>query len=203
MNIPKENLVCVDMITGLTWAHSDGAEAKDELLLPHLLLKIWSEAAAPREKSRRRLSLSPKKPHSPFVPEERETTLRRLIEAVGSVLVDEKTILLAEVGDALFSSADLHLPFENSFLTSGFWATLGFVLPGSIGAWYANKETRPIVLIGDGSFLMSAIECAPLARYNVPAMVIVLDNEGKCCRVACEEHINNLKIKSSRSSSIC
>jgi indolepyruvate decarboxylase len=25
---------------------------------------------------------------------------------------------------------------------------------------------------------MSAIECAPLARYNVPAIVIVLDNEG-------------------------
>jgi TPP-dependent 2-oxoacid decarboxylase len=25
---------------------------------------------------------------------------------------------------------------------------------------------------------MSAIECAPLARYNVPAVVIVLDNEG-------------------------
>ena len=177
-NIPKENLACVDMKTGLVWSHSNGEEAKDELLLPPLLLKEWSDAAPPRRKSTLRMSLSPKRPAGPFVPTDSNTTLRRVIEAVGSVLVDEKTVLLAEVGDALFASAGIHMPFENSFLTSGFWCSLGFVLPGAIGAWYADKERRPVVLIGDGSFLMSAIECAPLARYNVPAVVIVLDNEG-------------------------
>lgn len=178
MNIPEGKLARVDMKTGLTWANSNGEEAKDELLLPHLLLKVWSEAAPPRQKSLPRLSLSPKKPRGPFVPKECETTINRLVEAVGCVLVDENTVCLAEVGDSLFASATLHLPFENCFLTSGFWCSLGFVLPGAIGAWYANKQSRPIVLIGDGSFLMSAIECAPLARYNVPAIVIVLDNEG-------------------------
>ncbi|KAK1739807.1 indolepyruvate decarboxylase [Skeletonema marinoi] len=178
MDIQEEKLARVDMNSGLTWAHSNGEEAKDELLLPHLLLKVWSEAAPPRQRSLQRVSLSPKRPQGPFTPKECETTLSRVVQAVGAMLVDENTVLLAEVGDSLFASAALHLPFENSFLTSGFWCSLGFVLPGAIGAWFANKQSRPIVLIGDGSFLMSAIECAPLARYNVPAIVIVLDNEG-------------------------
>lgn len=178
MNIPKEKLARVDMKSGLTWAHSKYQEAKDELLMPHVLLKVWGDVESPRQKSFQRPSLSPKRPSGPFVPKECETTLTRLVEAVGSVLVDENTVLLAEVGDSLFASAALHLPFENSFLTSGFWCSLGFVLPGAIGAYYANKLSRPVVLIGDGSFLMSAIECAPLARYNVPAIVLVLDNEG-------------------------
>lgn len=178
MAIPEENLIRVDVKSGLQWAHSNGNEAKDELLLPHLLLKVFCDAETHAAKPRHRPSLSPKLPQSPFIPEDgAKPTVSRLIQAVGRI-VDEKSIVLAEVGDSLFACADLHLLTENSFLTSGFWCTLGFVLPGSIGAYYANKETRPIVLIGDGSFVMSAIECATLARYNIPALVIVLDNEG-------------------------
>eukprot|EP00985_Skeletonema_marinoi_P007373 scaffold3224_cov129-Skeletonema_marinoi.AAC.1 len=35
MDIQEEKLARVDMNSGLTWAHSNGEEAKDELLLPH------------------------------------------------------------------------------------------------------------------------------------------------------------------------
>ena len=180
MAIAEDKLIRVDIKSGLQWSHSNGNEAKDELLVPSMLLKVFCNAEAREEgqKPRQRLSLSPKPPQGPFIPKgDAKPTVSRLINAVGN-LVDEKSIVLAEVGDSLFAAADLHCPMENTFLTSGFWCTLGFVIPGSIGAWYANKESRPIVIVGDGSFIMSAIELATLARYNVPALVIVLDNEG-------------------------
>jgi indolepyruvate decarboxylase len=34
------------------------------------------------------------------------------------------------------------------------------------------------VLVGDGALLMSAIELATLARYRIPALVVVMDNAG-------------------------
>ena len=179
MAIAEDKLIRVDIKSGLQWTNSNGNEAKDELMTPSMLLKVFciAEAREEGQKPLQRLSLSPKPPHGPFIPQDTKPTVSRLINAVGSV-VDEKSIVLAEIGDSLFAAADLHLPMENTFLTSGFWCTLGFVIPGSIGAWYANKESRPIVIVGDGSFIMSAIELATLARYNVPALVIVLDNEG-------------------------
>lgn len=174
--IKPDVLVTCDIKTGLQWTHSDNPAA-DQLLMPGLLLKVWSDAELAVNKPKKRPSYSPKAPNGPFVPAKKQTTLTRLIEAVGCI-VDDKSIVLAEIGDSLFASMDLHLPMANTFLTSGFWGTLGFVLPGAVGAWFANKESRPIVLVGDGSLLMSAIELATLARYNVPALVIVLDNQG-------------------------
>ena len=58
------------------------------------------------------------------------------------------------------------------------WASLGFALPAAVGAWGAHPERRPLVLVGDGALLMSAIELATLARYRIPALVVMMDNAG-------------------------
>jgi len=124
MSIAEDKLVRVDIKSGLQWPHSND-EAKDELLVPSMLLKVFCNAEAREEgqKPRQRPSLSPKAPHGPFIPKgDAKPTVSRLINAVGN-LVDEKSVVLAEVGDSLFAAADLHLPMENTFLTSGFWCT--------------------------------------------------------------------------------
>ena len=68
----------------------------------------------------------------------------------------------------------------SDFLACGYWASLGFAIPASIGAWggSSNTKVKPLVLLGDGSLLMSANELATLARYRIPALVVVLDNGG-------------------------
>jgi indolepyruvate decarboxylase len=175
MHIKEEHLVRVDMNIGTKWQHGDAA--KNEILTPAILLNLWDKADPPSDRPSVRPSYSPKKTSNPFVPRDVQITISRLIEAIGNV-VDDKSIVLAEAGDALFAAADLHLPLENQFLANGFWASLGFVLPGAIGAYFSNRENRPIVLIGDGAFVMSAIEMATLARYSIPAMVIIFDNKG-------------------------
>jgi len=105
--------------------------------------------------------------------------VRRLVQALQGVITPH-TVVLADPGDALFAAADLRLPAASDFLASGYWASLGFALPAAIGAWGAggSAPVRPLVLLGDGALLMSAIELATLARYRIPALVVVLDNGG-------------------------
>jgi thiamine pyrophosphate-dependent acetolactate synthase large subunit-like protein len=81
-------------------------------------------------------------------------------------------------GNALFSAAEIHMPVPNQFLTSGFWASLGFALPAAIGAYFAESNKKPVAMVGDGAFLMCANELATLARYKVLATVIIFDNAG-------------------------
>jgi indolepyruvate decarboxylase len=99
------------------------------------------------------------------------------MEAIDASLPPD-AVVLADPGDALFAAADLHLQEASHFLSSTYWASLGFALPGSVGAWGACPERGPVVLLGDGSLLMCAMELATLARYGIPALVIVLDNGG-------------------------
>jgi TPP-dependent 2-oxoacid decarboxylase len=174
VNLDLNKTVYVDMKVGLIWR----AGTNSDILNTVSLLKVWMEADPPQTLCPRRPSLAPKK-HEPFQAKHDERiTIRRLVEAVGNV-VDENTVILADPGDALFSAADIHVPFPNQFLTSGFWASLGFALPASLGAYYSNPESnRPIVIVGDGAFLMCATELATLVRYNVPSLIIILDNKG-------------------------
>ena len=105
--------------------------------------------------------------------------MRRLVSAVNA-RINADTVVVVDPGDALFAAADLRLPAASDFLACGYWASLGFAIPAAIGAWggSSNPGIKPLVLLGDGSFLMSANELATLARYHIPALVVVLDNGG-------------------------
>ena len=57
MAIAEDKLIRVDIKSGLQWSHSNGNEAKDELLVPSMLLKVFCNAEAREEgqKPRQRL----------------------------------------------------------------------------------------------------------------------------------------------------
>jgi TPP-dependent 2-oxoacid decarboxylase len=172
MQVEAEHCLRVEMATGLRWAHGD-----QETLDPAVLLQVWREVPAPAAGPRPDAVPSPPPPQ-PFQPRPAtRLTVRRLISAIDAMLTAD-SVVLADVGDALFSATDLHLVEANDFLTSGYWGSLGFALPAAVGAWGAQPRHRPFVLLGDGSLLMSAIELATLARYRVPAIVVVFDNNG-------------------------
>ena len=174
MNLQADRVVRVEMAEGLRWSQGDL-----DSLDPVALVQVWREAPAPNTGS-----LTFEKPaqteQAPFEPEPGVAiTVRRLVDAVNARLSAD-TVVVVDPGDALFAAADLHLPIASDFLACGYWASLGFAIPASIGAWggSSNPKVKPLVLLGDGSFLMSANELATLARYHIPALVVVLDNGG-------------------------
>jgi TPP-dependent 2-oxoacid decarboxylase len=172
MELNTATCLRVEMDRGLRWSHGD-----QDTLDPVTLLQVWQEAAPPAAPAAYQPRVAPQ-PAEPFEPAaDQPLTVRRLLLAVDAVL-DDTTVVLADTGDATFASLALHLKEANDYLNSGNWASLGFALPAAVGAWGAHPEQRPLVLVGDGALLMSAIELATLARYRIPALVVVLDNAG-------------------------
>ncbi|MFM7641244.1 MAG: alpha-keto acid decarboxylase family protein [Cyanobium sp.] len=172
MQLNAETCLRVEMDRGLQWMHGD-----QDTLDPVTLLQVWKEAEPPARPTAYQPPVSPV-PAVPFVPVAGERlTVRRLLLAVDAVLADN-TVVLADTGDATFASLALHLKEANDYINSGNWASLGFALPAAVGAWGAHPDQRPLVLVGDGALLMSAIELATLARYRIPALVVVMDNAG-------------------------
>ena len=172
MQLNAETCLRVEMDRGLQWMHGD-----QDTLDPVTLLQVWKEAEPPAQPTAYQPPVGPA-PAVPFVPlAGQRLTVRRLLLAVDAVLADN-TVVLADTGDATFASLALHLKEANDYINSGNWASLGFALPAAVGAWGAHPDQRPLVLVGDGALLMSAIELATLARYRIPALVVVMDNAG-------------------------
>jgi indolepyruvate decarboxylase len=113
-----------------------------------------------------------------FSPEkDKKITVARLFECLNAFL-DDDMIVVADTGDALFGSTDLTIHKRTEFISSAFYASMGFAMPASIGAQLANPRLRPVVLVGDGAFQMTGMEISTSFRYNLNPIVLVLNNQG-------------------------
>ncbi|MBA3723246.1 MAG: alpha-keto acid decarboxylase family protein [Parachlamydiaceae bacterium] len=104
------------------------------------------------------------------------TTIKRVFECIQSHL-QPSNIVVTDVGDCLFAGADLILS-HNAFLACGYFASLGFGVPGAIGAQIADPNRRVVAIVGDGGFQMTATELSAAVRYKLDPIVIVLNNHG-------------------------
>ena len=110
-------------------------------------------------------------------PRSKKLTVKRLFQRLNAFL-SRKTIVVADVGDALFGATDLFIRGKTDFLGPAYYASMGFAVPAAIGAQMANPNLRPLVLVGDGAFQMTGMELATAARYKLNPIVIVLNNQG-------------------------
>ena len=65
---------------------------------------------------------------------------------------------------------------KGRLLTSGGLGTMGFGLPGGIGAAIAEQNLPVIAIVGDGGFQMTIQELGTLMQYKIPLKVLVLNN---------------------------
>ncbi|MDB6018505.1 MAG: indole-3-pyruvate decarboxylase [Pedosphaera sp.] len=104
-------------------------------------------------------------------------TIKRLFQRLNDFL-NENTMVVADVGDALFGATDLFIRHRTEFLGPAYYASMGFAVPASIGAQLANPKLRPVVLVGDGAFQMTGMELSTSVRYGLNPIVILLNNFG-------------------------
>lgn len=62
-------------------------------------------------------------------------------------------------------------------ITSGGLGTMGFALPAAMGAKLGAPQQQVVAIIGDGGFQMTLQELGPIAQYNIPVKILVLNNE--------------------------
>jgi len=72
-----------------------------------------------------------------------------------------------------------------SYLTSSYFATLGYAFPTALGAKVGNPQRPVVALCGDGGFLYAAQELATAvqAGINVVTIVLVDGAFGACLRI--------------------
>ncbi|MEO0804305.1 MAG: thiamine pyrophosphate-dependent enzyme [Cyanobacteria bacterium J06642_2] len=90
--------------------------------------------------------------------------------------IDRDTLLVTDVGDTLFAADDIRMQAGTSFLCPAFYASMGFAVPGVIGAQLADPFRRAIALVGDGAFQMTGMELVTAKRLGLNPIVIVLNN---------------------------
>lgn len=102
-------------------------------------------------------------------------TPKNVLSVLNSFL-GESTAVATDVGQHQLWSAQ-YIKFNHSrrFVTSGGLGTMGFGLGAAIGAAFGTKE-RSVLITGDGSFGMTLQEIATAVTYNVPIVILVMNN---------------------------
>ena len=114
--------------------------------------------------------------------EEKETldsregmTPRNVLETLNKHL-SKNTPVATDVGQhQMWSAQNLKFGHERRFITSGGLGTMGFGLGAAIGAQMATNE-HTVLVTGDGSFGMSLNETATAVSYNVPLVILIMNN---------------------------
>ena len=92
-------------------------------------------------------------------------------------IAGENTFITTEVGRHQMWTAQFY-PFTKprTFITSGGLGTMGFGTGAAMGVQFADKNNRVVHIAGDGSFRMNCNELATIQHYNLPIVIIVVDN---------------------------
>ena len=102
-------------------------------------------------------------------------TPRRAILTLNKHL-GENTAVCTDVGQhQMWSAQSLNFKRTRRFASSGGLGTMGYGFGAAIGATYGTGE-RSVLVTGDGSFGMNLNELATAVRYNVPVVVIIMNN---------------------------
>jgi acetolactate synthase-1/2/3 large subunit len=116
-------------------------------------------------------------PHAPgtIIPQYAISRMYQLLKERGMI---DKTIISTGVGQHQMWAAQ-YFPFTQprKWVTSGGLGTMGFGLPAAMGAKVAHPDHLCIDIDGDGSFLMNIQELACCHTENIPAKVLLLNNQ--------------------------
>ncbi|WP_160149023.1 alpha-keto acid decarboxylase family protein [Arcanobacterium ihumii] len=87
-------------------------------------------------------------------------------------------IVLAEQGTSFFGLSQCRFPQGVTFVGQPLWGSIGYTLPATVGAGLADRNKRPVLFIGDGSAQLTIQELGQMIREDIPAVVILINNDG-------------------------
>lgn len=89
----------------------------------------------------------------------------------------EDSIFVCDTGTATaWAARHLRLVPGQHFTLSGGLASMAYALPGAIGAQLAYPESRVFAMAGDGAFAMLMGDFVTAVKYDLPIIVLVLNN---------------------------
>jgi TPP-dependent 2-oxoacid decarboxylase len=87
-------------------------------------------------------------------------------------------IVLADQGTSFYGMATHRLPRGVTFIGQPLWGSIGYTLPATLGAGLAERDRRPVLLIGDGAAQLTVQELGAFSREGLAPVVVVVNNDG-------------------------
>lgn len=92
-------------------------------------------------------------------------------------LASDDDIIVTDVGQhQMWVSQRYRFEKPRCWCTSGGLGTMGYGLGAAVGSAVAHPEKRVVLFTGDGSFHMNLNELATVRSYNLPIVIVVLNN---------------------------
>ncbi|MCD7722603.1 MAG: biosynthetic-type acetolactate synthase large subunit [Clostridiales bacterium] len=102
---------------------------------------------------------------------------QKLIEALDSKTPDD-AVIVTDVGQhQLWVAQFYRYKLPRTLLTSGGLGTMGYSMGAAMGAAFGCPGKRVVMFTGDGGFHMNLNELATMASYNIPVVMIVMNNK--------------------------
>jgi len=102
-------------------------------------------------------------------------TPKQIFDVINKIK-DENTVIATDVGQhQMWAAQYTDFEKERRFVSSGGLGTMGYGLGAAIGAQIASGE-RTVLITGDGSFGMNLNELATAVTYNIPVVIVLLNN---------------------------
>jgi acetolactate synthase I/II/III large subunit len=93
--------------------------------------------------------------------------------------LDEKAVIVTDMGTSFTCTMQtFKTKLGQRLSTSSGHASMGFGLPGAIGACIGNNRKDTICISGDGGLQMNIQELQTIVHYNLPIKLFVLNNNG-------------------------
>ncbi|SDX06260.1 acetolactate synthase-1/2/3 large subunit [Celeribacter indicus] len=137
----------------------------------------WAKAVAERIDAWREVERDNRKPLADGMHPAAVIAALREVMAEDDILAADTGAIAAWAG-ALFPIAAGH-----NFIRSA--GSLGWVVPGAMGAALAAPERRTVALTGDGGLLYHIGDLETAVRMNIPVVIVVMNN----CAFGSEDHL--------------
>ncbi|MGX2945884.1 pyruvate oxidase [Enterococcus alishanensis] len=93
-------------------------------------------------------------------------------------IAEDDAIFVTDVGNVTVNSIrHLNMNGKQKFTTSGWFATMGYGVPGGIAAQLSYPDRQIFTLDGDGGFAMQMQDIITQVKYNLPIINIVFSNQ--------------------------
>lgn len=100
-----------------------------------------------------------------------------IIETINEVFKEDDTIVVTDVGQhQMFTSQYLEVNEKTRMYMSGGLGTMGYGLPGAVGAQIGNPDSTVIAISGDGGMQMNIQEFATAVLEELPLILCVFNN---------------------------
>jgi acetolactate synthase-1/2/3 large subunit len=105
-------------------------------------------------------------------------TMGRVITEVRKVLPPEGIVTSSAGNIQAQVFQEMAFTRPRTYLSAGGFSTMGWAFPAGLGAKLAAPYVPVVAMVGDGDFLMTFQELATAVQYNIPVVVVVVNNQG-------------------------